>query len=520
MDCVNPLCDEGSSPVSRRDSESPDARTSVADKQRNQSDALRKLMGESNVYVPPPSAVAGGEPVSLASFMGGRATGPKLTRHAPQQDAHDPTQFDQRSVQDIRAAPHPIFGSRGVVMPGMAGRGAEKKDVQDRVEKVEREELKPWTREKSRERTISSPSTAPLKTEQSFTAGSEFPRARTESVGAPSRVSSSGSTSTRPPVAPAKPISLRQSSQGSEKSDFTTRSSYSPSVSRPKTPPASTGSPSPRTTYNSSPAPGLARPIQPQNRTPSAASSPASAIASASKNASPAFLRPPPQKDLTPSLSRLQGRGFVQSFVKLSSELEAASTPGNNTTPERGSPAISPSKKPSVLDRWQPQASSPQSPSAPPLRKTKTLDSSLSSAPRSGQPSPTSPTPFSKPKEPTKSTSLPEKALFPAKSTFSTKPLKSGDARPLPSPALGSSNTLFSYIKPTKTGDNPPTNNEAHQEDIVAGSGVDELGMRTRPRTKSQSFIPSAGQDRVRTKSEAAMPAPTGRPLSHVRHFW
>ncbi|KLO19554.1 hypothetical protein SCHPADRAFT_935342 [Schizopora paradoxa] len=514
------------SPVPRRESNSPELRTSTnspADRQRYQSEALRKLMGDQNVHVPSASVVASGESVSLASFIGGRATGPKLSRHAPQQDAHDPTQFEQRSMADIKSTPHPIFGSRGVAMPGMAAK-APKEETKERERSTTREDIKPsWARERSRERerTTSSPA-KPIQNASSLR--SDSPRIRTESTGVSGRLGSSESIPNRPPVAPAKPMALRKSSQGSEVSSRTSTTSIS--TSRPRTPPASYSSPastsitsSPRPAFSPSPSPGLARPIQPQTRTPPAVVGPGATFASASKSASPAFLRPPPQKDLTPSLSRLQGRGFVQSFVKLSSELESAASVNSSAsnTPEKSSPA--PTKKPSVLDRWQPQSSSPHSPSAPPLRKAKTFDSSLSTD--SPQPSPTSPTPLSKPKEQVKSASLPDKPIGSQSSMFTAAKNPRPDMSQAPDAGLGSSNTLFSYIKPTKTGDNPPTDERALDADSnvdaisFAGSGVDELGMRTiRPRTKSNPSIP-AGQERARIKSEASMPAPSGRPLSH-----
>ncbi len=176
------------------------------DKQKNQSEALRKLMGEQNVYVPPASAVVsvggggGGSSVSLASFIGGRATGPKLSRHAPQQDAHDPTLFEQRSMADIKTAPHPIFGTRGVAMPGMAKASHKDDDAKERERSVVKEDVvKPWRRERSRERTTSSPA-KPIQTAPS--ARSDSPRMRTESTGASGRFGSSEDASSRPPVAP------------------------------------------------------------------------------------------------------------------------------------------------------------------------------------------------------------------------------------------------------------------------------------------------------------------------------
>ncbi|KAF8893984.1 hypothetical protein BD779DRAFT_1467564 [Infundibulicybe gibba] len=108
----------------------------VTERQNSQAEALRKLSGVEDAVSrapresvtlsdtkPPRSSPASrtGEPISLAAFIGGRATGPRLNRHAPQQDAHDPTQFEQRTHID---APHPVFGRGGVAMPGMSGRGA------------------------------------------------------------------------------------------------------------------------------------------------------------------------------------------------------------------------------------------------------------------------------------------------------------------------------------------------------------------------------------------------------------
>lgn len=69
---------------------------------------------------PAPPIAKKPEAISLAAFMGGRATGPMLRKHAPQQDAHDPTQFEQHTKFN---APHPVFGRGGVAMPGMTSTG-------------------------------------------------------------------------------------------------------------------------------------------------------------------------------------------------------------------------------------------------------------------------------------------------------------------------------------------------------------------------------------------------------------
>ncbi|EAU91421.2 hypothetical protein CC1G_01910 [Coprinopsis cinerea okayama7 len=86
-----------------------------ADRYGHQNEALKKLMGNNAVHVPPK---APNEAVSLASFIGGRATGPRLNKHSAQQDAHDPTQFNQPDT----STPHPIFGKGGVAMPGMVSK--------------------------------------------------------------------------------------------------------------------------------------------------------------------------------------------------------------------------------------------------------------------------------------------------------------------------------------------------------------------------------------------------------------
>src|SRR5258708_8474345 len=89
-----------------------------------------------------------------------------------------------------------------------------------------------------------------------------------------------------------------------------------------------------------------ASPLTPQHRTPS--------------------LHPPKEKDPTPSISRLKGRGLLQSMVKPSSVLEAAAA--GSIKPEVGK--FSPSKRsPAVTSRWKPESPLPSSsqPTATPI---------------------------------------------------------------------------------------------------------------------------------------------------------
>lgn len=106
--------------------------------------------------------------------------------------------------------------------------------------------------------------------------------------------------------------------------------------------------------------PALARPVQPQVVVQP------SPVAIASQNPSPAFLRVAPStQDLHPSLSRLQGRGFVEQRVKASSELYGGSP---SQQEERGTSSGPSPQRPTILDRWQPALVS-RSPS-PSLSKT------------------------------------------------------------------------------------------------------------------------------------------------------
>ena len=254
------------------------------------------------------------------------------------------------------------------------------------------------------------------------------------------------------------------------------------------------------------PLPGLARPIQPVPR-PSFGSP----QMPPSQNPSPAFLKPPPEKQPTPSLSRLQGRGFVKKVVEKSASLEVGS-PESSPTPER---SFTPSgkKQSSVLDRWQRGAGSSStpppviSPKPIPMRKSFTADPASSTS--------TSPT--------TSSYSIPLKGddfrqgLKPKSSMPSLQTMFTGNSIGASSSVsesgysgtkLGSSKTVITFIQPSKTGDQPPT--------VLPASApeVDELGLRVRTRTTSSGLIQERG--------EAGLPVgtPKGQPLSHVRSFW
>jgi len=310
-----------------------------------------------------------GDSISLAAFMGGRATGPRLNKHAPQLDAHDPTQFDQRTNITV---PHPVFGKGGVAMPGMTKgarnmSGGQLCDADDGSQPTAAE-LQPSAYLNTgkgvgiRERAISTPSGFTSRTGSSPPQG-DFMKS---------------DNARRPATKSSLPdIRAKTPTNG-------TNTPSPPTTSRPYTPrqPVTSASPAFSTPQKSSPItlPSLARPIQPEPR-----QSPTGPQIPPTKNPSRAFLRPPAEKEPTPSLSRLKGRGFVQSMIKSSTQLEASASEFGST-PSTDMARAAP-RKSSVLDRWQPAASASSTPTSPPtppkpipIRKSRTMDQSTTSS--------------------------------------------------------------------------------------------------------------------------------------------
>ncbi|TFK54070.1 hypothetical protein OE88DRAFT_1675469 [Heliocybe sulcata] len=504
----------------------------VAERQRHQDDALQKLMGPSSASPPsveetssaaspppashrPPISQPKPQAISLAQFMGGRGTGPRLKKHAPQQDAHDPTQFEQKTLQDIKT-PHPIFGRGGVAMPGMTSKGrvpapaspepAHREEPvspplfqRDRrvstpsvarryVEKLEEQALKPQPtggKDRVRDRTISTPTgDAPWKRVSSPPSEPQLEPARGSISYSPvserrSTTPSNGRVTpaaapAKSPISPSPSISTPYISPSRSFSPSQSIASIASTASSPTTP-----SKTPITT------PSLARPKQPD---PKPSSYGPQVIPS--QRPSPAFLKPPPEKQPTPSLSRLKGRGFVQSIVRASTELTQATTgsPPPKTPPpqEKGSGGR---RLSNVLDRWPAAsntgASSPPpsvSPKPSPMRKSFTADPTVSShttGPTTREPQIIKPMPTGRSLK--SAPSLPNIAA------------KAGESD---APALGSSNTMISYIKPVKTGDAPPTSRPTS----TPPRETDEMGVRVKNH---------------RTGGSVAVAASSGKPLSH-----
>ena len=302
--------------------------------------SLRKLMEINNIYNPDKTAAQASqksEVSSLAAFIGGRATGPRLNHHAPQQDVHDPTQF----VQPDLSAPHPIFGKGGIAMPGMVIKPSSSHvvDVESSFSTVTTSTSNQSRYEKagSRERTTSPSSSKEL---ESLSISQSAQRGT-------SSFSSSPSVNRR--LFPAKELGTRTSTR-----DRTISTpSYSDGIRTSHELSRSSASPTPSRSSNS--ALSLAQPIRSEVKMPAI-----SPQIPSTYMPSPAFQKPMTQKDPTPSISRLQGRGFVQSMVKVSAELETSSP----TTPSPGQSRPSSARK-NVLDRWQPSMQADTSPTRP-----------------------------------------------------------------------------------------------------------------------------------------------------------
>lgn len=432
-----------------------------------QDDALRKLTGG-----PPPNAPKSTDAMSLAAFMGGKATGPRLNRHAPQQDAHDPTQFEQRTRVD---APHPIFGSKGVAMPGMvarktAGNNQTAPQTPSPAAPPAATATTPVIDE-ARVRRQSTPSIAARYLEHASSPRPVSPlkissRDRTISTPGPKPVATTG-----PPSRSRTPQPPRVSSPVvTAPARTTTPQVHSPAPTHPRVSTPST--------------PSLARAVQPTPRTSMGPTIPLSHSSSA------AFLKAPAQKDPTPSISRLQGRGFVHQMVQQSRDLGGPSSPASAKEESAKLPGA---RKASVLDRWQPEGSPVKSPppvlpKAVPMKKTKTIgpEQIATDAPP--------------PRVIKHSPSLPS-----VKDRKSPSPTRTDV--PSHEPSFGSATTMM-IIKPTtpKPKSPRPKSPPAVRQPAVSFSTVDELGVSRMSTGSKVTFADMAPEPR--------------KPLAHVRYIW
>lgn len=491
-------------------------------------------------------------PMSLAAFMGGStAAGPRLKRHEPQQD---PTiVYDGRKDH---GPVHPIFGRNGIAMSGMVKGGAQPPAaatsppsagtparavttstpdiVRSRTTStssvarryVEQLESQPQSLNPGlvgpgiRERRISTPAgniSSQLKIDTPHSPSYHLSQnygAKAAAVPPSSLIESrpktpiTGETRPKTPVAETR---VKTPNPESVHDQTLTKSTYSkpfnlehtraktpnPEPIRAKTPTADSG-------YTKSPIYARSNSSQP-SWTPRQQSSPIPSVTPTSparqtyspqpsRGVSPAFLRPPvtsSTKDPTPSISRLQGRGFVQSVVQASGRLEPGAGAARRES-TFGSPTQAASetrdknaRRASVLDRWQPVMNNAGTPSPPPQSP---FPANRGKMPDARQPEVKA-----------------QDTEFPLKDTVSTTTFPktpSGKTSALPESAdqnLGSSTTMFAYIKPTKTGDDPIVRN-------VDELGVKADGSEARKRVSSSPNKPLSHP----TKDRAKKPRKTG----------
>jgi hypothetical protein len=605
--------DSPSTPLSRH-YDVPESGGSSIVRRGEQAEALQKLVSKPSLR--PQTTPSSPTPMSLATFIGGRATGPRLNKHAPQMDATDPTLFEQRNI-DTSSVPHPVFGRGGVAMPGLTPRGRgivsplEGHDVFQPVHTPSSLAHSPIARHEP------ASNTEPVPTSNGDNGlggeASHQPRAGTASIvlkrsaqhvgkvtstqasnPSPERDTPQPRTISTPTnIHPARsttlpPISSSQVRPDSSRARIPPRSPNIDARSPPLTfgtnshlekspthPPSKPSEPSfitpkkPAIASTSSPSSGVKLPTfstsTPSHPRPEASAQKATPLTPQRRTPS---LHPPKEKDPTPSISRLKGRGFVQSMVKASSALEAAAA--GSTTQEVGK--LSPAKSsPSITNRWKPESScsSPSQPGKAPVstnhRKSWTPSAAAPSSQRTITQRKSWTTSESQKVEESES-ERPARAVRPqnassvrvveshhtGRSTRAVEHQRTGQSPLTPGPeqtenpprkapslpslstpsrpntpppaspgghGLGSSSTMFSYIKPVKTGDDPaagpslphsrPTtpHSRASAGGLESMQDIDELGHRM--------GVSSGG--RRQRNGVASFPVPSGRPLVHVR---
>lgn len=557
-------------------------------------------------------------PMSLAAFMGGNASGPRLRRHEPQLDAS--VAYDGRVDH---GSVHPIFGRGGIAMPGMVGHeagvappspSAPTSVPQPPPSFPAPPALQTVSSEPSRARTMSSSNVARKyveKIEEQVSSQSSSPKLPSHGIRERRQSTPHGSVSELKviptPSFPSRPLSQnvggRAVSPGrSPLVESRPKTPSGPDIrpktptapeSRPKTPVADTRSrmapviievhsktPStefpvktfvdesrartprtdttrPKTPIQSSPTrasfpgavPWQTARHQPSPQVPSASavhprsSGPPSPLRGThsprpQRGLSPAFLRPPTNssmKDPTPSISRLQGRGFVQSIVQSSDRFSSDPQGSPPTAPKHVFPSTPPdvrekgARRGSVLDRWNPvmNANGNSTPS-PPLATSRsatptrshTAHASVKSGSGQGQE-------VSVVKTHDTGRSVRSAVSLPA---IPKTPLKKSDGLPVQGVEgkLGSSSTMISYIKPIKTGDDPVIPDVDELGVKASDGGVQVGGTGTGTGTGGGDVLRgivvggNASPSKAKTPRVSASPLPSspGKPLSHVRPLW
>jgi hypothetical protein len=306
-------------------------------------------MPASPTPAPSSSASSMSKPVSLAEFMGGRATGPRLNRHAPQTDFEEHARDYEARRNGSTPLLQRIIQPSPVALHGLA-KETPKRELSTQAEKgvdtstssvlsskpyrPNNSMVEPKVAKATADASKQSVPTSPLPINSNRTV-STLPSSTnnsSRSVGQSSLVSSPLGISVPEAKGTGKPSNLSQSS--ASPTPVTARWTGAISSSPLKSPPMSSPLPSSPPQVNT-----LARPVQPS-------ASPVQHFVPPT-NPSPAFLKPSPPKEERPSITRLQGRGFVERQVQASARL--SSTPEE---PQKIQRPTSSDRKLTVLERW------------------------------------------------------------------------------------------------------------------------------------------------------------------------
>ncbi|KAI6121449.1 hypothetical protein F5141DRAFT_998403, partial [Pisolithus sp. B1] len=476
--------------------------------------------------------------ISLAEFMGGSASGPRLKRHEPQ---IDPSRaYDGRMEH---GSVHPIFGRGGVAMPGMVGQGGEGAPARSAATVVAAalstnspvSSNGPLATDQPRRRTTSTLSAA-LRYAEKLNEQAP-PRAQTPRLSGlgirERRTSTPGGSSSSENKVNASPTAFSPRSENftgnTVKSDISANPPAIHSATGPLPKVLVSHTIEPRSDVfvsdvrNRDPISEARLKTLPDNaqvgtltqivsspymNSPSTAPTspsvpPKSSFSSSGRMTpdsqpergnAPAFLRPRTSsiKDPTPSISRLQGRGFVQSIVRASEAGSQARSVGVKNALSSSPAQTSPEGE----DRWQPgMNNAPPSP----LHRMSSPTHSLIGDPKQSQ---------DISNLATHGTSRSVRSAV-SMSAIPKMAVNKSDAasEQTVDKKLGSANTKVTVIKPGRTGDSPPI------------PVVDELGIKKEGLAVTEVVTKDLGERGATIpttpRSGVSAPPSSGKPLSH-----
>ncbi|KAG8936879.1 hypothetical protein FRC02_010741 [Tulasnella sp. 418] len=343
-------------------------------------------------------------------------------------------------------------------------------------------------------------------------------------------------TSLQSPLKPSPTIHTQQPSPASSSNPFNGTSGISPSTS-----------PTKGTRRPISDIPSLARSIQPSSSTVHQ-----HFTFKANSDLGPAFIRPSFQRDPTPSLTRLQGRGFVAERVKAGAGFGSTSSTSSNAPASDSPPSSVKTRKSNVLDRWPAAVANTNTeppPKALPVPKPlpkHTWPVEQPSAPRTNEPTtPTTRTPhitstpppevehalnnaldvsemwtstpsLSQPSSPSVGSSSPA-VVTPTNSAFKRRPLpgltsSENQALGSASPPTSNRRSVIEVAQELKDEDEEPQTRSIHVR-TPASSWIKQSSSRRASEDDSEVDAQETGESEVEEQATQVEPQPSRNPL-------